>query len=130
VTPPASPPPTGDRIELRGLRLLGTHGVLPEEKDRAQPFQIDLDLGVDLEAASASDRLSDTVDYAVVADSAAAVVAGSRSYDLLEALAHAIAGSVLAVDGRIATVTVRLRKLEPPMAVDIGTVGVRITRAR
>jgi dihydroneopterin aldolase len=115
---------------LRGLRALGTHGVLPEEKERPQPFEIDLDLGVDLVAAMGSDRLSDTVDYAVVAESAVAVVAGARSYELLEALGDAIATAVLSVDPRITAATVSLRKLEPPMAVDIATVGVRITRVR
>ena len=123
-------PPTGDRIELRGVRALGIHGVLPQEKDQLQPFEIDLDLAVDLITASGSDRLSDTVDYAVVAESAVAVVSGPRSYDLLEALADAIASAVLAVDGRIAATTVSLRKLQPPMTIDIDTVGVRITRVR
>jgi 7,8-dihydroneopterin aldolase/epimerase/oxygenase len=119
-----------DRIELRGLRVVGTHGVLPEEKVSPQPFEIDLDLAVDLTTASNSDRLTDTVDYAAVADAASAVVSGERSYELLEALADAIATAVLAVDRRVAGTTVRLRKLEPPMAVDIATVGVRITRVR
>ena len=32
-----------DRIELRGLRVLGVHGALPDEQVRAQPFEIDLD---------------------------------------------------------------------------------------
>ncbi len=119
----------GDRIELRGLRVEGVHGVLPEEKERPQAFEIDLDLMVDLAPAARSDRLSDTVDYAAVTESAAGVVAG-RSFDLLEALADAVAAAVLAVDGRIAAITVALRKLEPPLAADIGTVGVRITRSR
>jgi dihydroneopterin aldolase len=51
-----------DRIELRGLRALGTHGVLPEEKERAQPFEVDLALEVDLRPAGRSDALADTVD--------------------------------------------------------------------
>ena len=53
---------------------MGTHGVLPEEKTRAQPFEIDLDLFVDLTLAAVSDRLADTVDYAEVATTAAAIV--------------------------------------------------------
>jgi dihydroneopterin aldolase len=139
VTGPAGPPPgdgpwgvggDGDLIQLRGLRVLGVHGVLPEEQDRAQPFEIDLDLSVDLALAGTSDRLADTVDYGSVADSAAAIVSGPTSYALLEALAGAIAGATLAVDLRILSVTVGLRKLQPPLAVDISTVGVRITRHR
>ncbi len=131
--PPAGPDPSadpsgGDLIQLRGLRLLGVHGVLPEEKDRAQPFELDLDLSVDLGLAAASDRLADTVDYASVAESAAAIVSGPASYELLEALAGAVAVATLASDLRIVAVTVGLRKLQPPLAVDIATVGVRITR--
>ena len=118
----------GDLIQLRGLRVVGTHGALPEEKHRAQPFEIDLDLAVDLGLAVASDRLADTVDYAGVADRAAAIVSGPTSYELLEALAGAIAVATLASDLRIVAVTVGVRKLQPPLAVDIATVGVRITR--
>jgi dihydroneopterin aldolase len=118
----------GDRIQLRGLRLIGTHGVLPEERTRAQPFEVDLDLSVDLALAAVSDRLADTVDYAEVAETTARIVSGAHSYELLEALAGAIAEAALAVNLRITAVTVNLRKLQPPLAVDIATVGVQITR--
>ena len=135
MTGPAGSPPVdvgaagaGDRIELRGLRAVGTHGVLPEEKTRAQPFELDLDLAVDLALAGTSDQLSDTVDYAGAAEAAVAIVSGALSYDLLEALAAAVAEATLASDLRITAVTVHLRKLQPPLAVDIATVGVRITR--
>jgi dihydroneopterin aldolase len=117
----------GDRIQLRGLRVVGTHGVLPEERDRPQPFELDLDLAVDLALASVSDRLADTVDYGAVAELAAGVVAGP-SFELLEALAEAIAQAALVSDLRITEVTVHLRKLRPPLPMDLDTVGVRITR--
>jgi dihydroneopterin aldolase len=119
-----------DRIELRGLRAVGTHGVLVEEQERAQPFEIDLDLAVDLRPAGVSDALADTVDYGAVATVAAATVAGPRSFALLEALAWHVADAVLDIDRRIAGVTVTLRKLRPPLAVDIDTVGVRVVRTR
>ena len=119
----------GDRIQLRGLRVLGTHGVLPEERDRAQPFEVDLELAVDLGPAEASDRLADTVDYGEVATAVAAVVSGA-SFGLLESLAGAVASAALARDPRITAVTVHLRKLRPPLAVDVADVGVRITRHR
>ena len=122
--------PGGDLIQLHGLRVVGTHGVLPEEKRRAQPFEVDLDLSVDLTAAGASDHLADTVDYAGMAEQAAAIIAGPPSYELLEALAEALATATLAADRRVGAVTVRLRKLRPPLAVDIAAVGVTITRHR
>ncbi len=135
--PSGSPPPVvpdgevgGDRIQLRSIRVVGTHGVLPEERERAQPFEVDLDLWVDLAAAAGSDRLADTVDYARVAEAAAGTVSGPPSYRLLEALAAAVARVTLEADPRITAVTVGLRKLRPPLAMDIATVGVRITRRR
>ena len=120
----------GDTIQLRGVRVFGVHGVLAEEKDGAQPFEMDLDLAVDLAAAARSDALADTVDYGEVADAAVTVVGGARSFDLLEALAAAVAEAVLACDTRITAVSVALRKLQPPLTVDIATVGVLITRSR
>jgi len=119
-----------DRIELRGLRAVGTHGVLVEEQERAQPFEIDLDLAVDLRPAGVSDSLADTVDYGSVAVVATTTVEGPRSFALLEALAWHVADAVLDVDHRITGVTVTLRKLRPPLAVDIDTVGVRVVRDR
>jgi dihydroneopterin aldolase len=119
-----------DVIEVRGLRVIGTHGVLLEEQERAQPFELDFDLAVDMAAAGASDDLGDTVDYGAVSQLAADLVAGPRSYALLEALATDMAGAILDLDPRIGAVTVALRKLRPPLPVDVATVGVRITRSR
>ncbi len=117
-----------DRIELRNLRLLGVHGALAEEQARAQPFEIDLDVEADLAAAARSDDLADTVDYGALAEAMGRVVESER-YSLLEALAERMAEVALA-DDRVQSVTVTLRKLRPPVAVDLGTVGVRITRGR
>jgi dihydroneopterin aldolase len=117
-----------DLIELRGLRAVGTHGVLPEERARAQPFELDLDLDVDLGPAGVSDDLADTVDYGAVAETAARVV-GEESFQLLEALAARVADALLA-DERIRAVTVGVRKLRPPVPVDLGSAGVRVTRRR
>jgi dihydroneopterin aldolase len=117
-----------DRIEVRGLRVMGTHGLLPEEQSRAQPFEIDLDVDADLTVAGRTDAIEETVDYGDVVLWATAVVTG-RSYRLLEALAEGIAEAVLA-DGRVTSVGVGVRKLHPPVAADVDSVGVRITRSR
>ena len=118
-----------DRIEVRDLRVTGVHGVLPEERDRAQPFSVDLVAWVDLEAAQQSDELADTVDYGALAQTAADVV-GGRSYQLLEALAGRLASALLIVDPRIEAVEVTVRKLHPPLPLDVGATGVRVRRNR
>jgi dihydroneopterin aldolase len=115
-------------IQLRGLRALGTHGVLPEEQARAQPFEIDLDVEADLSRAAASDALEDTVDYGALAASVERVVTTER-YALLERLAGRIAEVVLA-DPRVTAVTVTVRKLRPPLPVMVDHVAVVVTRTR
>lgn len=119
-----------DSIQLRGLRALGTHGVLPEEKERAQPFEMDVDLEVDLRAAGASDALADTVDYGAVAASVTAEVGGSHA-DLLEHLAERMARAAVRSGGqKVQAVTVTLRKLRPPVPVELASAGVSIRRHR
>jgi dihydroneopterin aldolase len=117
-----------DQIELRGLWVMGVHGVLPEEQVRAQPFEVDLDVEADLSAAGRSDDVADTVDYGGLAELVATVV-GEERYQLLERLAERIAEVVLE-DPRARSVTVVVRKLRPPVPVDLATAGVRITRGR
>ena len=117
-----------DRIELRGLRLLGVHGALAEEQGRAQPFEADLDVEADLAVPARSDHLSDTVDYAALVEAMVRVVESER-YALLESLAERMAEVAMA-DERVLAVTVAIRKLRPPVAADLRTAGVRITRTR
>jgi FolB domain-containing protein len=116
-----------DLIELRGLRLAGIVGVLPHEQAQPQPLEVDLDLILDLRPAGTSDDLDDTVDYGAVCDRVEQAVASTR-FALLEALAERIAADVLSVDGAIRAVTVAVRKLRPPVAQQLSTSGVRITR--
>jgi dihydroneopterin aldolase len=115
-----------DTIILAGIRALGIHGVLPEEQSRAQPFEIDVELSVDLAAAGRSDALSDTVDYDGLAARVVQIVeAGGLS--LLEALASRIATACRA-DPRVGHVVVTVKKLRPPLPVHLEHVAVRIER--
>ncbi len=107
--------------------MLGAHGALPEEQHQVQPFEVDLDLTADLSAAGGSDALDDTVDYGAVAATVQQVV-GRERHRLLERLATRIADDVLALDPRIASVTVTVRKLRPPVPVDLTSAGVTMTR--
>jgi dihydroneopterin aldolase len=118
-----------DVIELRGLRLAGIVGVLAHEQAQAQPLELDIDVRLDLSVAGASDSLGDTVDYGALCGVAEQVVSTTR-YALLEALAEHVAAALLAVDGRVDAVTVSVRKLRPPVAQQLSTSGVRVTRER
>jgi dihydroneopterin aldolase len=56
---------SGDRILVRGLRLWAHVGVLEQERQLGQWFELDLELGWDLAAAAAGDDLSATLDYSL-----------------------------------------------------------------
>lgn len=115
-----------DAIVIRGIRLLGTHGVLPHEQTRPQPFEVDVELAVDTTVAGASDELADTVDYAGVVAAVTRVVEREH-HALLERLASRIADACRE-DPRVAAATVTVRKLAPPLGALVRDVGVRVTR--
>ena len=115
-----------DCIIVAGIRELGVHGVLPEEQTRPQPFEVDVELSVDLHAAGESDALEDTVDYAAVCEAVSRVVRNER-YQLLERLATRIA-EVCSVDDRVTGVHVVVRKLHPPVRAMVDHVAVRVER--
>jgi dihydroneopterin aldolase len=116
-------------LEIRGVRVMGTHGVLDIERKTPQPFEFDLDVNFDMAVAGATDDLVDTVDYAALIDAAAAVVTGPWCA-LLERLAMLMGGEVLSVDDRIESVDVVIRKLEPPVPYEMASAGVRHTVSR
>lgn len=118
-----------DLILLRNMRVVGTHGVLEEEKVRAQPFEIDVELRVDLGAAGVSDALNDTVDYGAVMGAVDAVIKG-ESHQLLEKVAHRIATDILAKFLTVIEVNVEVRKLRPPVPHDIAYSAIRVSRRR
>jgi dihydroneopterin aldolase len=112
-------------IVIAGLRELGVHGVLPEEQSRPQPFEVDVELEVDLTVAGTSDDLEDTVDYSAVSEAISRVVKSER-YQLLERLGTRI-GEVCRTDDRVKRVTVTVRKLHPPVRAMLAHVAVRVT---
>jgi dihydroneopterin aldolase len=118
-----------DAIEIRGLRLLCHVGVTAGERATAQPLEVDVDLAVDLAAAAASDSVGDTVDYGVVSVAIAAAVQEGQ-HDLLERVAALAADAALGVDDRASSVTLTVRKLRPPVPLDVASTGVRLHRSR
>lgn len=116
----------GDHVALTGLRVRGHHGVLAAERADGQDFVVDAVLELDLRPAGASDDLADTVDYGVLAEQLAAVVAG-EPVDLLETLAARLAQICLA-DGRVVSVEVTVHKPDAPIDVPFTDVSVTVTR--
>ena len=95
-------------IELAGILLHGHHGVLEHERRDGQRFLVDVELDLADEAAARSDGIEDAVDYRRVV-ARVRDVSDARPYNLLEALAAALADALLA-DFPVDAVRVRVRK--------------------
>jgi dihydroneopterin aldolase len=117
-----------DRIELRGLTVRGHHGVFDHERRDGQDFVIDVTVWIDLAAAAASDDLTDTLDYGVLAQRAAGVVSGPPR-NLIETVAAEIADDVM-TDERVHAVEVVVHKPAAPIPLTFSDVAVVARRSR
>jgi dihydroneopterin aldolase/2-amino-4-hydroxy-6-hydroxymethyldihydropteridine diphosphokinase len=117
-----------DTILLHGVEAVGYHGVLAAEKRDGQPFVVDVDMTLNLTRAGATDGLADTVSYAEVAADVVRRITGP-SFDLIERLAHVIAGDVLERP-LVDAVAVTVHKPEAPVGTPFGDVAVRVVRRR
>jgi len=97
-----------DTIAIRGIRAYGKHGANPGERDHVQPFDLDLELDVDLGAARRSDALDDTIDYAALHGRVVKLVE-TESFALLERLGEVILAAVMR-DDRIESARISIAK--------------------
>jgi dihydroneopterin aldolase len=114
-------------IELRGLRVSARIGVTDAELEAERELVIDIDLIPERTAASETDELADTLDYARVAELAERT-ATSRPHRTLERLVARIADVIIA-DGGCDEVGVRVAKPSPPTAQAVESVAVRTARS-
>lgn len=117
-----------DRIVLDGMVFQGTHGVHEEEQRNPQPFEVDVELHLNLHPAGVDDDLARTVDYSRVYETCRQIVESTR-FSLIEALAEAIAHEVLS-DFDVPEITVRVRKPKVKLGGPLRSAGVEIRRRR
>jgi len=115
-----------DEIRIKDLALRCVVGVYPEERHEKQDVVIQVRMEADLDAASHSDALADTVDYKAIKKRIVAMVEAS-SFQLIERLAGGVAELCLA-DPRVQAVEVEVEK---PAALRFArTVSVVVRRRR
>jgi dihydroneopterin aldolase len=115
-----------DEIALTGLRVRGFHGVLASERADGQDFLVDAVLTIDTRSAAASDDLAATVDYGVLAQQLADVVAG-EPVDLIETLAARLADVCLS-SPLVSSARVTVHKPSAPIPLPFSDVSVTVTR--
>ncbi|KXT76557.1 dihydroneopterin aldolase [Streptococcus sp. DD12] len=118
-----------DVIFLEKCRFYGYHGVLPEETVIGQIFEVTCRLEVDLTAASQSDDLLQTVNYAEVFN-LLKTYCETKRYQLLEALAGDIIQAILEAFPTVSSVWLRVGKQNPPIAGHYDQVGIEMSRRR
>jgi dihydroneopterin aldolase len=118
-----------DRIALANMRFEGRHGVLDEERESTQPFEVDVELSLDLAPAGMSDDLRRTVDYREVFAIVRDTIEGP-SRRLIESLAETIAARLLTgfAGAGVAQVVVRVRKPKVNLPGSLDAASVEITR--
>jgi dihydroneopterin aldolase len=103
-------------IRIHGIRCEGRHGVPDEERERPQPFVVDLEIEVE----AGEDDLSATADY----DGVLRVVRGlvsTESFHLIETLARRIAEMVASQPGALSC---RATVHKPKVAGSLGVEDV------
>ncbi len=111
-------------VHIRGLEVVGHHGVHDAERVLGQRFVVDLALDLAHDRAATSDDLADTADYAMLSDDVARIIAG-EPVALIERLARLIADRAL-VDPRVRAVTVTVHKPHVAIPHVLGEVAVTL----
>lgn len=118
-----------DLIRVTRIAVFGRHGLLPEEAVLGQRFYISLEARLDLRGAGRSDDVAGTVSYADLTQIAVEIATGRR-FNLIEALAEAIAAAILDRFAGIQALAVRIDKPSAPVPAILDGVSVEITRTR
>lgn len=110
------------------MRFLGRHGFYDHELAEPQPFEVDVELVLNLQPAGVDDDLTKTVDYGRIYEIARQIVE-STSFRLLEAIAEAISHEIL-IDAEVIEVGVRVRKPKVQLGGPLDHAAVEIWRRR
>ncbi|MBT8236399.1 MAG: dihydroneopterin aldolase [Bacteroidia bacterium] len=115
-------------IQLKTIQIYAFHGCLPEERKIGSEYTVDVVLELDLERASNSDLLSDTLDYV----QAYRIVKEEMTIpsDLLEHVAGRILNRFLDEFEQLARATVTVVKVNPPIMGNVTSVNVTLTKSR
>ncbi|QCE34849.1 2-amino-4-hydroxy-6-hydroxymethyldihydropteridine diphosphokinase [Acetobacteraceae bacterium] len=104
-------------VQIRDLKIMAKHGILPHEKHQAQPFLISLDLSITPSEwldATGEDRLSQTICYATLCEFSENFVQ-NHCFDLIETLSQKLADALLQTFKNLNHVHVTVKKPFAPI---------------
>lgn len=115
-------------VYIDQIRVRAFHGVLPQERTVGADFTVSVEIWAPLADAVVSDKVEDTVNYAIVSDIILQEMAVPSA--LLEHVAGRIAKKLFQVFPIVEKARVDIRKVNPPMGIDSDGAGVRICFVR
>ncbi len=118
-----------DKIILKGMKFFGRHGVLRQERELGQPFEVDLEIHLDLGKAGLTDDINQTVSYEDIFNLVEEIITGD-SYNLIEALAYNISSRIMQEYNKINEVKVVIRKPAAPIKGVFDYMAVEINRTK
>jgi 7,8-dihydroneopterin aldolase/epimerase/oxygenase len=117
-----------DILFVEDIRFYGHHGVTPAQQEVGAWFSVDVELALDLTPAALADDVEATVDYGAVVRRVVALSTEQR-VRLIERLAGLLT-EVLLREFPAREVTVRVRKVTPPLDGIAAVPGVQMKRSR
>ncbi|RFB80136.1 dihydroneopterin aldolase [Methylovirgula sp. 4M-Z18] len=117
------------KIAISDLRLHAYHGFYDSEREHGQMFALDIRISADIDYAAMRDDLARSVDYGKVTKLAVDVFCKTQ-HRLIEAAAYAVGDALLNGFPQIRRLTIRVRKLAPPIPHQMDSVSVELDLAR
>lgn len=114
------------KIILEDIKIYAYHGVLPEEAVIGNHFVVNLEVHSDLEKASQSDDLNDTINYAEINE-----IIHQEMEIRSQLLEHVIARIINKIENQFPQITyikVKLTKTSPPMRGEMKGVSVEFEK--
>ena len=116
-----------DAIIIEGLKVETVVGCFNWERQILQPLMLDLTIQTDLEQASNSDALADTLNYAEICDIATQVIQQAKP-ELIEHAAKLVLNALFTTFAAIESISITIRK--PAIIAQANSVGIRLERHR
>lgn len=113
------------KVELCGMRFFAHHGCFAEERTIGNYFIVDFAAETDMATASESDNLDDALNYQVIYDIVKEEMAVPSN--LLEHVAGRILRHFRRVFPEIASASVSISKLNPPLGGEVGASRVTMS---
>ena len=117
-----------DILFVEDIRFYGHHGATAAEQEVGAWFSVDVELALDLTPGALSDDLEATVDYGQVVRRVVGLATEQRVH-LIERLAGLLTEALLR-EYPAREVTVRVRKVTPPLDGVAAVPGVQMKRSR